>query len=215
MANKVISIKMDEKDIEKLKDYYNALVKLGFVSAKTMSLNAFYKHLLLDYLEDDVCRAFDSYSEFGIKPRCLNPNYNGDNRHSTLANTYNLSDEMFKCYVACVKEASVKWVEELNEGADTLNRLIKSAVVPMEDFWYTLEYFPEEVDMKSSFWMNKANETVEYQDNDFKENGINGEIQMIENSSLSDDLKQKLIEELREYERKRRQNYNFTRGMRQ
>ena len=36
MANKVLSIKMDEKDIEKLKKYYAALTGAGFLSSETM-----------------------------------------------------------------------------------------------------------------------------------------------------------------------------------
>ena len=50
MANKVLTIKMDEKDIERIKKCYKAFVDAGFLSTQTMSLNAFYKHLLLDYL---------------------------------------------------------------------------------------------------------------------------------------------------------------------
>ena len=37
------------KIIEKIKKCYKAFVDAGFLSAQTMSLNAFYKHLLLDY----------------------------------------------------------------------------------------------------------------------------------------------------------------------
>ena len=63
MANKVLSIKMDEKDIEKLKTYYELLVRTGFLSRETTSLNALYKHLLLDNLPDDMFHAFSIYSE--------------------------------------------------------------------------------------------------------------------------------------------------------
>ena len=80
MANKVLSIKIDEKDIERLRMYYDALIRAGFLSSKTMSLNAFYKHLLLDYLEDDVCKAFAIYSNYGISPRCINPEEMNDNK---------------------------------------------------------------------------------------------------------------------------------------
>ena len=105
MANKVLSIKMDEKDIERLKKYYEALTRAGFLPSGTMSLNAFYKHLLLDYLEDDVHRAFATYSNYGISPRCINPEEMNDNKSFTLANTYNLDGEMFEAYKKCVKEA--------------------------------------------------------------------------------------------------------------
>ena len=87
MANKVLSIKMDEKDIERLRKYYEVLVSSGFLSGKTMSLNAFYKHLLLDYLEDDVSRAFATYSAYGITPRCINPESMDDNENFKLNNT--------------------------------------------------------------------------------------------------------------------------------
>ena len=98
MANKVLSIKMDEKDIEKIKKYYAALTEAGFLSSETMSLNAFYKHLLLDYLEDDVNRAFATFSNYGISPRCINPEQLNDNESFTLTNTYNLDTEMFEIY---------------------------------------------------------------------------------------------------------------------
>ena len=88
MANKVLSIKMDEKDIERLRKYYEVLVSSGFLSGKTMSLNAFYKHLLLDYLEDDVSRAFATYSAYGITPRCINPESMDDNENFKLNNAF-------------------------------------------------------------------------------------------------------------------------------
>lgn len=89
---------MDEKDIERLRKYYEALIGASFLSTKTMSLNAFYKHLLLDYLEDDVCRVFETYSNYGISPRCINPEEMNDNESATLTNTYNLNAEMFEIY---------------------------------------------------------------------------------------------------------------------
>ena len=95
MANKVLSIKMDEKDIEKLKKYYASLTRSSFLSFETMSLNDFYKYLLLDYLEDDVYRAFATYLNYGISARCINPKQLNDNESFTVTNTYNLDTEMF------------------------------------------------------------------------------------------------------------------------
>ena len=90
MANKVLSIKMDENDIERLKKCYKALVEAGFLSSETITLNAFYKHLLLDYLEYDIYNAFSIYSDYGISPKCINPNEFNDNSNVTLTNISNL-----------------------------------------------------------------------------------------------------------------------------
>lgn len=39
MANKVLTIKMDEKDIEKLKSYHAALAKAGVISMEDYKFN--------------------------------------------------------------------------------------------------------------------------------------------------------------------------------
>lgn len=214
MANKVLSIKMDEKDIEKLKKYYAALTGAGFLSSETMSLNAFYKHLLMDYLEDDVHRAFVTYSNYGISPRCINPEQLNDNESYTLTNTYNLDAEMFEVYKACVKEALSKSVDMMQKDAELFNEVVKSNVIVTEGWMYEMECISWE-DMKEkevSFWESKAFESLDLQEKEYRENGIGGDIAMIEKSSIPVELKQKLINAIMEYEKKRKQNYSITQG---
>lgn len=214
MANKVLSIKMDEKDIERLKKYYEALIRSGFLSSKNMSLNAFYKHLLLDYLEDDVCRAFGTYSDFGISPMCINPEEMDDNGSFTLNNTFNLDVEMFEIYKQCVKETLSRNVDMMKENAELFNEVVKSQVIVTDGCIHNMECISvaDMNERNASFWENKAFETMDLQEKDFRENELGGEIAMIEKSSIPSELKQKLIDEIKEYDNKRKQNYSITQG---
>ena len=214
MANKVLSIKMDEKDIEKIKKYYVALTEAGFLSSETMSLNAFYKHLLLDYLEDDVNRAFATYSNYGISPRCINPEQLNDNESFTLTNTYNLDTEMFEIYKKCVKEALSRSVERMKGNAGMFNEVVKSDIIVTEGWLYEMECIPwEDMNEKEvSFWEDKAFGSLDLQEKEYRENGVDGDIAMVEKSSIPAELKQKLISEIVEYEKKRKQNYSIMQG---
>lgn len=214
MANKVLSIKMDEKDIERLRKYYEVLVKTGFLPSKTMSLNAFYKHLLLDYLEDDVCSAFATYSNYGILPKCMNPENMDDNESFKLNNTYNLNAETFEIYKKCVKEALGRSIDEMKENAEIFNEVVQADICVRDGWMYEWECIPRmDMDEKSpSFWEGKAFETIDLQAQDYRENEMSGEIAMIERSSIPEELKQKLINEINEYEEKRRQNHSIRRG---
>lgn len=212
MANKVLSIKMDENDIEKLKKYYKALVDTGYLSAETMSLNAFYKHLLLDYLDDDLNRAFATFADYGVASQWLNPDKLDIEEEGTIANTYNLSKEMFENYKKCAKEALCRSIDEMKENVKILNEIVDSNVIIKNGFLCEMECVSlMDIDeKKETFWERKALEMVEYQENKYRE--LDGEIEMIENSSISDELKQQLINEIREYEKKRKQNYSILQG---
>lgn len=214
MANKVLSIKMDEKDIEKIKKYYAALTEAGFLSSETMSLNAFYKHLLLDYLEDDVNRAFATYSNYGISPRCINPEQLNDNESFTLTNTYNLDTEMFEIYKKCVKEALSRSVDRMKENAGMFNEVVKSDIIVTEGWLYEMECIPwEDMNEKEvSFWEEKAFGSLDLQEKEYRENGVDGDIAMVEKSSIPAELKQKLISKIVEYEKKRKKNYSIMQG---
>lgn len=109
------------------------------MSSKSVSLNAFYKHLLLDYLDDDINRAFATFSDYGISPRCLNPEKLDDSEDWKLANTYNLSDEMFEIYKKCVKESLGRSVDEMKENAKTFNEIVESAIIVEESWLYKME----------------------------------------------------------------------------
>ncbi len=216
MANKVLSIKMDEKDIEKLRKYYDALITAGFLSSKTMSLNAFYKHLLLDYLEDDVTRAFEVFSDYAISPRCINPIKLDENESLMIMNTYNFDPDMFKAYKMCVKETINKSVAKMKENAEMFNEVVKSHIVVTNGWMYEMECisYMEMSENNESFWQNKAFETIDLQEKNSMEKQMDEEILMIEESSISEELKQKLIDQIKEYDNKRKHNYNIMHGKR-
>lgn len=218
MANKVLSIKMDEKDIERLKKYYEVLVKAGYLSSKTMSLNAFYKHLLLDYLEEDVKMAFAAYSEYGQTPRCIDPDSLNRDGGLMLSNTYNLSSETFEIYKKCIQEQLSKNLEEMNRNADQFNEVLKTGVFVDEGIFHELRCFPymDSDERESSFWENKVFENMDLLDTrDSKESKISEvdeEIAMIRNASVTEDAKEQLIKEMLAYKEKVQQNRTIIRG---
>ena len=214
MANKVLSIKMDEKDIKRLKKYYETLINMGFLTSSKTSLNAFYKHLLLDYLEEDLSKAFAIYSNYGIAPRFIDPEkLNVDNRFS-LTNTYNLDAEMFENYEKCVKESISKKIDDMKESVEILKEVTNADVIIINNWMYEMEYLPKDEmnEENSAFWENRAVEIIDLQEKHLQENNINGEIEMIKKSSIPEGLKQKLINEMNEYEKKRKQNYRLMQG---
>lgn len=214
MANKVLSIKMDEKDIERLKKYYETLINMGFLTSSKTSLNAFYKHLLLDYLEEDLSKVFATYSNYGIAPRFIDPEkLNVDNRFS-LTNTYNLDAEMFENYEKCVKESISKKIDDMKESVEILKEVTNADVIIINNWMYEMEYLPKDEmnEENSAFWENRAVEIIDLQEKHLQENNINGEIEMIKKSSIPEGLKQKLINEMNEYEKKRKQNYRLMQG---
>lgn len=212
MANKVLSIKMDEKDIERIKKYYDSLIKAGFISSNSMSLNAFYKHLLLDYLEEDFIRAFDTYSYHGITPKIINPDSLDRDKKLVITNTYNLDAELFDVYKRCVKEALNRRIVEMKENAVAFNEVLDTDVVVESGHTYQLEYIMNIDGGVDSFWNDKAFETIDILEKEYRENGIYGDIVIVENSSVADELKQKLINEIKVYERKRKQNFRISHG---
>lgn len=214
MANKVLTIKMDEKDIERIKKCYKALVDAGFLSVQTMSLNAFYKHLLLDYLEVDISNAFDTFSEYGISPRCVNPNEIDDNGSISLTNTYNFDDKIFELYKKCVKESLTRQVDMMKENAKVFDELVEAEVVIRGGFMNEMKYeFYRDIDgQESSFWNKKALEIMELIEKAYRDNGIDDDIEMIQNSSITEDEKKELINHIKEYEKKRKQNFCIRQG---
>lgn len=205
MANKVISIKMDERDIEKIKKYYDALTKIGFLSSQSMSLNAFYKHLLLDYLDDDICKAFEAFSEFGATPKCLDPDSLNIGGGWTLCNTYNLSPDIFEIYQMSVKETLKTSLEELYTHAERFNEVVKADICVSAGNIHQLECYPGNVmeEVHDSFWYGKAIESLSHSDaHGLQENELSmllEEIEMIKSTSIPNDLKEKLVNEMLQY----------------
>lgn len=212
MANKVLSIKMDENDIERLKKYYEALTKAGFLSSKTVSLNAFYKHLLLDYLEEDTSQAFNAYSHYGVLPRYINPEEINNNKNFTLSNTYNLKPELFELYTKCVKEVLHKRVDIMKEATKLFDEVVKADITVTGGCLYEMQYnaWTDIDENGDSFWENRAMEIQELQEG-FEENE-DEEIEMIAKSSLLSQEKQALVDAIKEYVRKKKQNYNIMHG---
>ena len=214
VANKVLSIKMDERDIERLRNYYNTLTQAGFLSTKATTLNAFYKHLLLDYLEKDILDAFEAYSEFGISPQCINPEELKKEGGFSLFNTYDLDEEMFENYRICVKEELSRSVDCMRKNAELFNEVVNTEVIVTEGMMHKMECIPRiDRDKKeSSFWQEKAYEAIDLREKEYRENSMAKDIEMIDKSSIPEDLKQKLIHEIEEYEKKKKQNFIITQG---
>lgn len=218
MANKVLSIKMDEKDIERLKKYYEVLVKAGYLSSKTISLNAFYKHLLLDYLEEDVKMAFAAYSEYALSPKCIDPERLNSEGGVMLSNTYNLSPEAFEIYKKCVQELLRRNIDEMNQNANQFNEVLKTDIFIDKGIFCELRCFPymDTDERVPSFWEDKVYEKMDLieagESKQSKIAEIDEEIAMVRSSSVSEDAKEQLINEILAYKEKLQQNYTIIRG---
>lgn len=220
MANRVLSIKMDDKDIDKIKKYYEALINAGYLSSKTMSLNAFYKHLLLDYLEDDLVAAFSTYSEYGITPRCIDPNRLDCKEGIHLSNTYDLTPQAFETYKKCIQEQLRTKLKHMHNNAERFNEILKGDIIVDKGTFNELRYFPhaEEPENTTSFWQNKAFETIDALNSDnsrtTNQSEVAEEIEMIKNSSVSEDEKEQLISEILTYAEKLQHNRAIIQGAR-
>ena len=214
VANKVLSIKMDEKDIEKLKKYYETLIKMELLSPQKISLNAFYKHLLLDYLKEDARKALETYENYGMLPRYINPDVLDKDERFRLANTYNLNNEMYATYESCVKEAISTGITRMEENIKSLKEIANVNVDMGKGDMYEIEYISDmEIDEeKASFWDKRVFEMIDLEEKYYKENKIDDEIKMIKNSSISDESKEKLINEIKEHEKNEKRNYSLLQG---
>jgi len=220
MANRVLSIKMDDKDIEKIKKYYETLISAGYLSSKTVSLNAFYKHLLLDYLEEDLAAAFSTYSEYGITPRCIDPDSLDRQEGIRLSNTYNLTPQAFETYKKCIQEQLRTNLERMHNNADRFNEILKADIIVDKGTFHELKYFPymENPENTTSFWQNKAFETMdELNAEDARTTNrseVAEEIEMIKASSVSEAEKEQLINEILSYTEKLQHNRAIIQGAR-
>lgn len=218
MANRVISIKIDDKDIDKIKKYYETLINAGYLSSKTVSLNAFYKHLLLDYLEDDLAAAFSTYSEYGVTPRCIDPDSLDSNDGFRLSNTYNLTPQAFETYKKCIQEQLRGNLERMHSNAAQFNEILKGDIIVDNGIFNELRYFPymENTENIISFWQNKAFETMDELNSEnsrlTNRSDVAEEIAMINGSSVSEDEKEKLISEILSYTEKLQHNRAIIQG---
>ena len=196
MANKVISIKLDEKDIERLKKYHKALKGLGIISERTLTMNGLYKHLLLDYLEYDAYEMVCTCKKYGLFPHYISPE-EIDRGSATFVNPYNLNKELYDVYVQCIKEAQVRGINKIERSMDLINEVTNNEGCFFEEetgdvVTLPREMFGEPAD-ENSFWLEKASEEQErFQASDH--NNMQSEFAMIEESLISQEEKERLIE---------------------
>lgn len=102
----------------------------------------------------------------------------------------------------------------MTENAELFNEAVKSDIIVTDGWMYEMECISwlERNENIASFWEKKAAEAMALQEKDFNDNEMDGEIMMIEKSSISEELKQKLIAEIKEYNSKRKQNYSILQG---
>ena len=164
-------------------------------------------------MEFDISNAFDTFSEYGISPSCVNPS-EFDNNRITLTNTYNFDDEIFELYRKCVKESLCRQDDMMRENAKLLNEVIEAEVVIRGGMFKQMEYefYREADEQESSFWQSKAFETMESIEKEYRDKGIDYDIEMIKNSSITEEQKQELINHIMEYENKRKQNFCISKG---
>lgn len=215
MANKVLSIKLDEKEIERLKNYHEVLKGLGIISNKTLSLNGLYKHLLLDYLEEDIRRMISSCKSWGLLPKYFSPEEIKRNNIS-FVNTYGLDDEKFALYMKCVKESMSKSMHEMERNIDELNAIARKEMIFYESGSCSIIPMPLEeeksYDEWEAFWVDKAIEERETYDKNVQKNGVLYDYEMINNASISEKEKSTLIAAIEDYENSRVKNIHFING---
>ena len=215
MASKVLSIKLDEKEIERLKCYHEVLKRLGIISDKTLSMNGLYKHLLLDYLEEDIRRVVSSCASCGLLPRYFSPDVI-ENNNISFVNTYGLDDEKFSLYMECVKESMSNLMNEMEKDIDVLNTVARKEIVFFEGGSCSIIPLPLEeersYDIWESFWVDKAIEERENYDKDVQKNGVLYDYKMINNASISEKEKKELIAAIDDYEKSRVKNIHFING---
>lgn len=206
MANKVLSIKMEEKDIDKLKQYHSILVDLGIISPSKLTFNGLLKHLLLDNLAFDFTDMLNTYSEYGIQPKYLNPEKINLKNEYGIKNDYELNEKEFDLYLQCFKERMVQRKQDLQEDVRKLSQMLDMEIEFIDDVLMELHAYPNEEGECNSFWLKRANEEIEYIEEQIdRENNTLKDIEMIKESKLSEADKTHLIERIIKYENDRKQ----------
>lgn len=219
MANKVISIKLDEKDIERLKNYHEALKSLGIISERTLTMNGLYKHLLLDYLEQDAYEMINTCTSYGLFPRYISPE-EIDEGYAIFSNPYNLKKELYDIYVKCIKDSQIKGINRIERNIDVINEATHN-----DDFFCKKGTGEVVVLPKgekgscvpadaNSFWYEKASDERER----ILKSGSNPvawDITMIgEATSVSQEEKEMLVKAIEKYEKERKQHFAMVSGRR-
>lgn len=217
MANKVISIKMDEKDIVRLKKYHEVLTRLGIISEKTLTLNGLYKHLLLDYIEEDIRNMLESCASYGLSPLYANPE-SLENNKLNLCNTYDLREEDFVAYKECAKESIRNSYMDAKSNVELLNTVAKEEIAELEEGIFCsiralpIELFEERVENEENFWVEKAVETRERYEEAIQRDGIAYDYRMISESSIPEKTKRNLLSAIDRFEKARKNNMDILNG---
>lgn len=214
MANKVLSIKMDENDIEKIKQYYEALVALGVVNKEKLKFNGFLKHLLLDNFATDFKSMMSAYSELGLEPSCGDPDLMDGKYGFNMRNVYNFDEDAYKIYLKCWKEKMVKGVEALEDRTKILASITGLLMRVQSGMNYTIDILGEGDNCCYSFWRKNAMEQSEDDKKNQNVEHIEYDIKAVEDSSISEEMKARIIEQINQYGKDKRNNYELTKGVR-
>ena len=214
MANKVLSIKIDENDINRIKQYYETLVGIGVVDKDTMKFNGFLKHLLTDNLAIDFKSLMSVYSEFGLEPSCADPRILDGKYGFKMHNVYNFDDETFKLYISCWKEKMEQGIEKLEERTKILASITGLMMRVQSGMNYTIDMIDKGEDRCHEFWRKKAVEQLELNKEESGFNNIQYDIEAIQSSNISEDMKEKIIEQINQYAEAVRKNNEITKGVR-
>lgn len=218
MANKVISIKLDEKDIERLKKYHEALKGLGIISERTLTMNGLYKHLLLDYLEQDAYEMINTCTKFGFFPQYISPE-DIESGCATFVNPYNLEKNLYDLYVQCIKDFQMRGINRLESNIDLLNEAINSERCLYENVTGRVVALPREMEEDEpadvdAFWFEKAIDERE-RITKLDDSPVAWELTMIgEATSVSQEEKEMLVEAIEKYEKDRKQHFAMVSGRR-
>lgn len=207
MANKVLSIKMEEKDIEKLKQYHSILVDLGIISADKISVNGLLKHLLMDYLTIDFNNMMNIYSAHGIAPQYFNPDYIDSQNEYGIRNAYELDEKNYELYLQCYKERMIQRKQVIEKNIQELSRIVDMEIEIFDDYFMELQVFPKEEDNHDSFWVKSANNEIDSlgQKIDIQKK-VAKDIKMIEESGLPEKQKRQLVNCIEKYEDERKKH---------
>lgn len=217
MANKVMSIKIDEKDIERLKKYHEVLTRLGIISEKTLTLNGLYKHLLLDYIEEDIRNMLESCASYGLSPSYANPE-SLENNKLNLCNTYNLSEEDFASYKECAKESIAKSYMNAQNNVELLNAVAKQEIAELCEGMFCsvralpIELIEKENEARAEFWVEKAIETRERYEESFQRRGVD-DYKMISEATIPEKSKRSLLSAIEQFEKNKKNNMEILGGL--
>lgn len=213
MANKVLSIKMDEKDLDKLRRYYDILVNLGFISNETLKMNGFLKHLLLDNLAYDFSTMLDMYSELGMEPQYINPQVIDKDEFIKISNIYSLDENAFQLYKDCYKEIFSNSINKLEECTEELMKITGLDMIVEGGHFHKIMTIPDEdMDSCQKFWGNKAFEQDKIYKEDSNKNAVERDVEMIMQSNLPEEAKLRLVEQIRQYDRDKKNNLLLLEG---